>query len=724
MSRTSLLSPLWYRVAYLQPRLKAGVRIARHTVRGRLWYVLTDPISGRHHRFDAQAYALVAACDGSATIDTLWARRVDADGDAAATQGQAIDIFAQAFAANLLSGDVAADARAAMRAHKRRQARQRRAALNPLSFRLPLGNPDRWLSAHGHRVRWLFGTVGVSMALVLMALAALLFAVNASDLAREAARNLEQGRVLLLLWLTYPLIKLLHEAAHALAVKAYGGDVHEVGVAMLMLTPVPYVDASAASAFENKRKRAIVAGAGIAVEWLMAGAALVVWQLVQPGLLRDLALAVTVAASVSTLLVNGNPLLRFDGYHVLCDLLELPNLAQRSSRWWHLRLQRAALGAHAGTVDDSVDSATGSERIWLALYAPASWLVRGALTLALAMALTSWNAWIGIALLALACWWMIGAPLVAVVKWLATAPQLHVARARAFVVGAGTFALLAAFTLLAPLPHRTMAPGVVWLPDEALVRPVSDGFVEQVFVVDGQKVDVGTPLMKLRNEPLELEMNKVAAELTQHRVEHLAALSTDASRAAQAADRMHALQVEHERLRQRVQALEVRAGAAGRVAIDARRIVPGRWLSQGDVAAHVLAPGAAVVRALVAHDDMADLRGFSTDAGTVDVVLAHSGQSGTARWLRSAPAASRHLISSALGAHGGGPIAVDPEDRQGRTALEPRFEIELQLPHDTRAHVGERAWVSFRHGDTTLASWSVGFVRRTFLRHFATGATA
>jgi putative peptide zinc metalloprotease protein len=340
------------------------------------------------------------------------------------------------------------------------------------------------------------------------------------------------------------------------------------------------------------------------------------------------------------------------------------------------------------------------------------------------MALASWNAWVSLALLALASWWMVGAPLVAVVTWLATAPRVHAAHARAFGVGAGALALVAAFTLLAPLPHRTLAPGVVWLPDEALVRPASDGFVEHVLVADGQMVHVGTPLMRLRNEPLELEMNKVAAELTQHRVDHLAALATDASRAAQAADRMHALQVEHDRLQQRVHGLEIRAGAAGRVAIDMRRIVPGRWLAQGDVAAHVLAPGAAVVRALVAHDDMADLRGFARDVGTVDVVLAHSGQSGTARWLRSAPAASRHLISPALGAHGGGPIAVDPEDRQGRTALEPRFEVELQLPHDTVAHVGERAWVSFRHGDTTLASWSVGFVRRTFLRHFATGATA
>ncbi len=727
-----LLSPLWYRIAYLKPRLKSGVRVARHEVRGRTWFVLTDPVSGQHHRFDPAAYALVAACEGHATIDEIWSRRVDAEsaesadgavGDQAPTQAQAIEVFSQAFAANLLAGDVVADARAAMRAQRRKRSRERRGAIHPLSFKLPLWNPDAWLDRHAHRTAWLFGTRGVQVLLAAMLAGALLFAVQADVLARDAARHLDQGRVMLLLWLAYPAMKLVHELAHAFAVKVYGGDVAEMGVAVLLLTPVPYVDASAASAFESKRRRAVVAGAGIAVEWLLASAALLAWTLAEPGLMRDAALAVAVIGGVSTLVVNGNPLLRFDGYHVLCDVLELPNLAPRSARWWHAVLQRAVLGRRAADTSTSAtpEPATGRERAWLVAYAPASWLVRCTLTLALAFALARWNTWVGLAMLALATWWMVGAPAFAALRWFASSPAARDERSRVLGITAAATTAVLAFAFLAPLPHRTLAPGVVWLPDEALVRPASDGFVDAVLVADGQDVDAGTLLVRLRNEPLELALADTAAQLQEARIEHVSMLSSDLLRAAQAADRVQALEAEHHRAAARVAALDLRAGVAGRVAIDPRRLVPGRWLTQGDAAAYVLAPGAATVRALVAHEDMLVVRDTHPP---VQVTLAHADTPTPARWLRSVPAASRRLVTAALGTAGGGTIAVDAIDTHGLTALEPRFEVELQLPDDTRAHVGERAWVAFDHGASTLASLSVQFLRRTFLRHFASGAQA
>src|SRR5688500_10049056 len=179
MSPPSLLSPHWYRVAYLKPRLRSGVRISRQQVRGQTWHVLTDPVSGRHHRFNGAAYALIAGCDGVLTIDDIWAQRVDADGDDAPTQAQAIEVFAQGFGANLLGGDVAPDAAAVMRAQGRRRAQRQRAALNPLAFKLPLWDPDRFLDAHVRRVAWCFGGPGRRLWPLLMLLGALLLAANA-----------------------------------------------------------------------------------------------------------------------------------------------------------------------------------------------------------------------------------------------------------------------------------------------------------------------------------------------------------------------------------------------------------------------------------------------------------------------------------------------------------------------------------------------------------------
>jgi putative peptide zinc metalloprotease protein len=522
--------------------------------------------------------------------------------------------------------------------------------------------------------------------------------------------------VLLLLWIAYPLVKALHELAHAFAVKAFGGEVHEVGITLLMLTPVPYVDASASVAFEGKRERIVVAAAGIAVEWLLAGAALALWLSLEPGLLRDIALAVAVVGGVSTLAINGNPLLRFDGYHVFTDALELPNLAGRSGRWWRGRLKRVALGR----ADAAAEAARGAERAWLMAYAPASWLCRSLLTLALAVAVADWNAWIGLSLLALAAWWMAAGPIVAALRWLFGSPELHGARLRAMGLGSASLAALLLVALAAPLPHRTLSPGVVWLPDEAVVRPGSEGFVEAVLVRDGDTVEVGTPLLRLSNEPLRLALIKAEAELKLREVEHLALTQggrhEDALRAAQAHDRALALAAERDRLAERVAALEVHAAVAGKAAIDGHRLVVGRWLAQGEVVAHVLPPGAPLVRALVANEDIAQVRAAR---GAIDVELAHAAAAALpADWVRSVPRATTELVTPALGARAGGPIALDAADPAGRTAAEPRFEVEVRLPENTVAHVGARAWVRFHHGNATLAELSSQFVRRAFLRHF------
>ncbi len=712
MSHASLLSPHWYRVAYLKPRLRSGVRISRQQVRGHTWYVLTDPVSGRHHRFNGLAYALVAGCDGQLTIDEIWAQRVDAEGDDAPTQAQAIEVFAQAFGANLLGGDVAPDAGGVMKAQGKRRAQRQRAALNPLAFKLPLWDPDRFLDARLHLVAWCFGAAWRWMFLALLAIGSLLLAANFSEFSRAAATQLGHGRTMILLWLAYPLVKGLHELAHAFAVKAYGGEVHEMGVTMLMLTPVPYVDASASIAFEDKRQRVVVGAAGIAAELLLATAALALWLLIEPGLVRDAAFAVAFIGGVSTLVINGNPLLRFDGYHVLCDALELPNLAQRSQRVWQALAKRIALGRAV----DAAENARGSERAWLIAYAPASWLYRGLLTLALALALADWSAWLGLALLALSAWWMLASPLVAALRWLFASGEVYGRRLRAMALGSSVLAACALFTFMLPLPHRTLAPAVVWLPDEALVRPQADGFIEQVLVRDGQQVQAGTPLLRLGNDALRLSLQRVQAELQQQQVEHFAAVDSDALRAGMAADRVAALAAEGNRLAERVAALDVRAAVGGTVALDVRRLIVGQYVQQGQIAAHVLPPGAPLVRAAVANQDIALVR---ERPGQIDVALAHAGgDTVRAQWLRSVPRASTELITPALGARAGGPIALDAADRDGRTAQEPRFEVELRLPEGVTAHVGARAWVSFRHGEATLAEQSLQFLRRSFLRHF------
>ena len=215
--------------------------------------------------------------------------------------------------------------------------------------------------------------------LIAVGVAALAAAVNFPALKADALRLLATPSSYALAWLCYPVVKGLHEIGHAMAVRRFGGAVHELGISLVFLTPAPYVDASAANSFASARQRAIVSAAGIMIELALAAAAVFAWLVLSPGLLRDTALVIVLIGSLSTLIFNANPLLRLDGYYLLCDLLQLPNLALRSQAWWTAqwrRLIRSESALPRGAV-------AAGELKWLVIYTPASWLYRLGLLLML-----------------------------------------------------------------------------------------------------------------------------------------------------------------------------------------------------------------------------------------------------------------------------------------------------------------------------------------------------
>jgi putative peptide zinc metalloprotease protein len=710
-----LLSNDWYRVAHMRPRLRSGVLISRQQVRGETWYVLFDPVSGRHHRFNSVAYALIGCCDGRATLDEVWAARVQTDGDRAPTQADAIRVVAQAFTANLFVGDVAPDAAAIVKAHARASGERRRAALNPLALRVPLWDPDAFLSDHLHRVRWLFGRGVLAATYALIALGTVLLALNADAVAAFARTELATGRMLLLMWLVYPVMKALHEMAHAFAVKRHGGEVHQIGLTLLLLTPLPYVDASASVAFAEKRARLGVAAAGIVVEALLASVALMLWLALEPGLTQHLAFAVLFVGVLSTLVVNGNPLLRFDGYYVLCDAAELPNLAARSHQYWAYLLKRHLLRLHRAP--PVAGGLARGERPWLVAYAPLAWVYRSALFVGAALLAAQWNQTVGLMLLGVAAWSALVKPAWSLLRWLSNSPELRASRARAglAMLIAGSLAVTGAVAV--PVPLRTHAHGVVWLPDDAMLRTATDGFIEEILVQDGATVRAGTPIARLSNEPLHVDLARVQAQLERQQVERTLYFERDAQRSAAAHDASLRLAAERDRLRERIAGLTLRAGVAGRLAIDPRHAVPGKFLAQGDLVAQVIPEGAALVRTLVRHQDIDLLR--QRPAG-VTVQLAHApADDRQATMTGATPQASLRLPSAAMGEAAGGSILLDHSDASGRTAREPHFQIDVQLADSSAtAHIGARALVTFTHGQTTLAQVAGRFIRASFLRHF------
>ncbi|OHC62055.1 MAG: hypothetical protein A2045_04085 [Rhodocyclales bacterium GWA2_65_20] len=711
---TALFSAQWYRVAQLHPRLRPQVRTQRQQRRGELWYVLSDAATGRQHMINEPAYQFIGRCDGRHDVQRVWDAVLESRGDAAPTQNDVIELLAQLNEHELLQCERSPDTDGLFRRSEERSRRQRRLMVNPFAFRFPLGDPSGWLPRLDAVAALLFRPAAFWIWLAVVVLGFLLAAANWSELQAHARMHLLTPGHLALAWLLFPLIKALHELGHALAVRRWGGEVHEIGVALLVLVPAPYVDASAASGFARRTQRAAVAAAGVMVETSLAALALLVWLNIQPGLARDAAFVVMAIGGISTLLFNGNPLLRFDAYYVLCDLLDLPNLAARSSAYWSHLVRR-----HLLRMRTEPPPAAAGETRWLLLYAPLSFAYRLGISIAIVL-------WFG------SKWFLLGVCaaiyiaasmlLRPAVTWFrqalaAAAPGPELTRLR------GGIALLAVvpgvLLFVVPAPLSTVAPAVVWLPEQAHVRAEVDGFIVALPRRDGELVEPGDLLAVLQNPDLKATRDQLASRLGGLQAELSQLLLRDPAGAQNLAEQIDRTEAELERSEQRIAQLEVRAGVGGRLVMPNQADMLGKFGRQGEDLGYVLDPARLRVRAAVAETDAHLVRNRTRHA---EARLADApGMRLAARLTQDEPAASHLLPSPALGDRGGGPYATDPADAEGRRSLAPVFLIDLTLPGATLARVGGRAWVRFDHGSEPLAMQGFRRASQLFLSHFDPG---
>ncbi|HVK54492.1 MAG TPA: biotin/lipoyl-binding protein [Burkholderiales bacterium] len=709
----SLFSTHWHRVASLRPRIEPGVTIQRQVMRMQEWFLFTHPVSGRHHRLNRNAYELVGRFDGIQTIDALWNGMQEKFGDEAPTQDEAIATLGQLNEAGLILFDVTPDWAKMQQVHEKRRVSERNAALNPFAFKVKLFDPSDVLERLRFLQTALCSPIAIMLWIVLVCWGLTRLVADWDAIWAYAAVHLLTPRCLLLAWFVYPVMKALHELGHAFAVRHWGGEVKEAGVSFFLLVPAPYVDASDATGFTDKSRRIIVSLAGIAVELALAAIALLVWASVESGLVRDLALVVMAIGGVSTIVFNGNPLMRFDGYYVLCDLLELPNLASRSQRMWAYLGQRHILGKQ----DAPPPRGDGRERIWLLIYGPLSWTYRVFVSIVIVQWVVAKSIFLGL----LATIWMVFLlfirPLVNAFRILVKPSHPTERRAQPLIrAGAIALALLAAF-IWAPIPDSTIAAGLVWLPDQSQVRAKGDGEVIEVLVRNGQSVAKGQPLLLMRDTALLAAKKRLNAKISAQETEQLGALLTESGRSRNAGHQLDRLRDDFSQLEERQGELTVRADADGTFVLPDGNDLSGRYLPKGALIGYVVANGVTTVRAVVTQNDEGRIR---DGIKSVSVRLAESpGQQFEAKMFRETPAATNKLPSVALGDRVGGEFVTDPVDQSGLSTLEPVFLVDVQVPSRELLRLGGRAWVRFEHPAKPLAASVVWRFRQLFLKLFS-----
>ena len=711
----SLYSPSWYRVVDMKPRLRAHAEIHRQTFRGDVWYLVQDHQTGRFHRISPAAHYVLSLMDGRRTLQEIWKRVGERLGDEQPTQEEIIRLLAQLHGSDILFGGLPPDmAELSERADKQAKRELMMRIKNPMALRFPLVDPDRFLTATLPIVRPLLTTAGLAGWALLVLLGIVVGSVNAVALSASVNDQLLTAQNVALLLIAYPLVKAFHELGHAYATKAFGGAVHEIGLLLLIFVPVPYVDASASAAFRSKWRRITVSAAGIMVEAALASIAVLVWVAAEPGLVRAVAFNVIVIGGVSTLFFNGNPLLKFDGYYVLADLLEIPNLASRANKYILYLIQRYAFAMEGLS---SPVTARG-EAPWFVAYAIGATLYRLSIMITIALLVASKLFFLGIGLAILSVVNTLVWPAINGLRFVLNSPLLHRQRRRAIAVTAGAVAATLIAVLAIPLPFATMAQGVVWVGEQSTVRALSDGFVSEIAARNGQWVKAGDTLVK-GEDPTLLEASIVLEkQLDEMRLRLEAATPRDPVQANILREQVRHMEAQLATSRRRLADLDLTAGKAGRFLIADEADLPGRFVHKGDVIGYVMGEDDPVIRVVVPQTDIDPVRRQTTrveirHAEAMDRIL-------PAQILREIPSAATELPHLALSTAGGGPVLLDPSKTDKPKPLEALFHFNLRVTgEEAPARLGGRTYVRFEHPPEPIGFLIARSLRQLFLRQFS-----
>lgn len=703
-------SPFWHRIRLLKPRLRPHVQITRQHYRGRRWHILSDPTSNQFYRLNPIAYDFVGMLDGQRDIETAWKASLQKFGDAAPTQNELIQLIGQLHSQNLLSVDTTPETEQLLsRGRERVKKKATAQVIGIMYLKVKVFNPDRILAACEPILRPILNRWGFLAWCALLLYAAYSLLAHTDKLFSSFnQQHIFDPQYLWLIPVAFVITKAIHEFGHGILVKRFGGQVPEFGFMLLVFFPSPYVDASAAWAFPSKWQRIAVGAGGMMFELVVASVAALIWTWAQESgqgndAVARLSYNILVSTSIATILFNANPLMRFDGYYMLSDFVETPNLAQRSNRQL---LQYFQKYIYRMKNIQPVTTLPGEHAI-LTIYGLLAFAYRIFLFITITLFVLGQFFAIGIvlAIWTAAAWFLV--PAGKFLHWLATNSGHSDHRFRSVAISIAMVALFAVLVGVIPMPDRRHGSGVIESTERTTLFFGTEGFVTQVHKRPGERVEAGEAIVSLENRDMQERLNSVRSQIDEFAISEREAIAKgDPSVAGLARERIRAATDNLQEVERRIAALVVRAPHAGVVAGDDPAVRLGAYVKRGDTVCRVVDPSSIRITATLDQRQAAWLfDALRTTPGATPLscqirLLSNIDTIVDAKSFEPVQAGQRVLPSSALGFVGGGQFETDTQDQSGRVARRPQFNVRI-VPVDAanlaqQVLPGERVRVRFK----------------------------
>ncbi|MGB7325077.1 MAG: site-2 protease family protein, partial [Rubripirellula sp.] len=575
-----------FELANTRLKLRRDLKITPSSTGAETSYIVEDPVSSDFFQIGLTQYALLSLLDGKTALHSAVSQIANRMGESAITMAEAAETCRWLIDSRLA---VAVDSQGRtidnVSGLREQRSSARRAALtanaNPLFVKVPLGAPGVRFERFCSRFEFVNRRLTLVLFAVLIFVAAWFVADDRASVAQSLAGVVSANSAAWLL-ATFVALKMVHELGHAIVCDRLGGRVREFGVVFILFIPVPYVDVTSCWSFVSKRKRIAVSAAGMLAELAVAAIAAIAWTQLTDPVVRFHLFNVMLTGSLTTLLFNANFLMRFDGYYLLSDILDLPNLAASSRQALSYLTNRWLLGRNTTL---SMDITHRWKTLIVYGIAASVWRVIVCVGLAVAAAHLMHGFGLILAMVSLAMWW--GIPTVRTVRFLAQR-TIQSANCRRYLITRTvplSFVTIAA-AMVMPWPVGVSAPAVVGFADAETIRAGADGFVIELLVAEGQVVTVGQPLARLQNVELVSQANRMRATMDiarlRARKEQLAGNIATYQAETATADALAARLAETE---SRIEQLTLQAPIAGTVVtLDSRRRLHeqvGVYLSEG-----------------------------------------------------------------------------------------------------------------------------------------------
>jgi putative peptide zinc metalloprotease protein len=690
----------------MTPRLRPHVQITRQHYRGQRWHVVQDPTSNQFYRLNPIAYEFVAMLDGRREVEEVWQTVLERHGDAAPTQQEIVELLGQLYNSNLLSVDSSPEVEQLLRRGKERfKKKAAQQAIGIMYFRTRLFNPDGMLAAVEPIFRPIINKWGFLVWAAFVASGFIALLGHWDELFNQFENTIDPGN-----WgwlaVVFVVSKAIHESGHGIITKRFGGQVPEFGMMLLVLFPAPYVDASSAWAMPSKWRRIAIGAGGMIFELALATVAVYVWLATAESnnLIHQIAYNAMFTASVSTVLFNANPLMRFDGYYILSDLLEVPNMAGRATNLLKFLFQR-----HVYRLKDiPPPPGVGGERTILLVYGVLALMYRIFLFFSITLFVMTKMFAIGLvlAIWTAAAWFIL--PGGKFIHWHAAGRQVADCRGRAILTTlAMVFAAVVLFGMIPFADHR-YAWGVVESEHRSGVYFGVAGFVTEAHARPGDFVRKDEPILTCENPDLRRSIRQFRSRIEELRVIERGVMGKSQIAVKITQEHIKSTQEGLASLLELDAKLVVRAPHDGVIVGSDPAELVGAYVSQGENVCSLVDLEDVHIVAALSTAQIAPLRElenkqvpYKTSVRRVSYV---STVIPTNRPDLEDPEGLRSLSHPGLGMAGGGDIPVDPRDQTGLRTKSPTFRVTISVdePRSQLGLPGERVRVRFTLPDKPL----------------------